>query len=144
MADGADPDPDQVAFCVSRVSLEISMQCSVMKRADQRIVRARKMIHTDVNVPGLGEPFDCRSQDIQFLLAAWKLRLKNTALRKKEVRQVGVVEYAEAVRTHLQQTVQRGGEATGGLQRQSIDQVNVSGPEPLCPGMADKRKCLLT
>ena len=115
-----------------------------MKRAGQWIVRAGKMIHTDVNVSGLTEAFDGRSQDIQFLLAAWQLRLKNTALWKKEVRQVGVVKYAEPVWTHLQQTVQGGCETRSGLQRQSIDQVNVGRPKPLRLGMADKRKRVFT
>ena len=66
-ADGADPQPDQVAAGVGRVTLEIAMQSAGPLRARQFIMGQGKMIHTDVLIARFGQCVDGVFEDREFL-----------------------------------------------------------------------------
>ncbi|MNE62047.1 hypothetical protein D3C80_1573060 [compost metagenome] len=104
----------------------------------QFIIRAGKVVHADKLIAGLGQRGDGLLQDIQFLLRAGQIRIFDFALGCKQVRHVGVVKYAEAIRVEFRHPLQGVSKALRRLLWQPVDQINIGGVKAQSLGASDQ------
>ncbi len=116
------------------------MQQSGALRLRQLVLRFRKVIHADKVIALLRQRRDGLLQDLQLQLRRRQLRLFDFTLRRKQRRQMRVVEYAHAVRIKRNHALQGIGEALRRLQRQAVDKIDAGRVKALRARARHQRK----
>lgn len=135
--DGRYADGDQIAVCVSRVTLKVALEEAFFEGDGEFVIGFGEMVHADENVAALGQGLDAILQHIEFFFAAGNGFGIDTALRLEDMRQVGIVIKGKAVGIERQYRINGGFDAFGGLVRQTVNQINADGFEPCFAGSID-------
>src|SRR6185295_10368985 len=109
-------------------ALEVPVQRSLILRAAYLVIGPREVIQPDVAITRLGQLVNRGSEDAKFLQSLGQ-ESREAPLLFLHPRHVSVTEHRDSIRIHLDNLVNRIGEALSRLMWQPVDQIDVDALE---------------
>src|SRR5207245_2344905 len=127
-ADGAHAHSAKVRAGLGRIALKIAVQRAVALRDGQFVAGPRKVVHSDIQIPGVEKFFQAGAENVELGHAFGEMGRKG-ALLLAEPRNVSIAEHGDTVGIESDDLVHGVGKTLGGLIGQSIDEVHVDAVE---------------
>ena len=119
------------------VALEIPRQLAFALGNGQFVRWFGKMVHADVHITRIGEPFDGMLKNSELLLRQGQGGFVNLALGFEQMGQMRIVKHRNSIRAGLNDPGERRIEARHGLERQAVNQVKANRFERGIPSRFD-------